>query len=191
VGSDTPDERRKNRSTMYASVLSGGLAGVAYQAQGLCRGVREDSKQFPKMWEAITWQSANEVRLVPAFLMADRVDYRKLVPHRELLSVFKSGPSGAKANWQNQKNLLQEGWSYCMRTDDQRFFKLYFERNALPTTLSEALPQTTYKARWFDPRTGAWSKAGEGTLTSNESGTITLPACPTSADDWGLSLAHD
>jgi hypothetical protein len=123
--------------------------------------------------------------------MADGVDYRQLVPHRELLSVFKSGPPGAKAYWQNQKNLPQEGWSYCLRTDDQRFFKLFFERNVPLPSLSGGLPRTTYKARWFDPRTGAWSKAGDGTLTSDERGQITLPACPTSSDDWGLSLAHD
>ena len=191
IGSDTPDERRKNRATMYASLLSGGLAGVAYQAQGLTRGVRENSKMFPKMWEAVKWQSANEVRLAPAFLMADGVDYRELVPQRELLSVYRSGPPGARAYWQNANNLPQEGWSFCLRTDDRRFFKLYFERKAQLPTLSGAIPGGVYRARWFDPRTGNWSNAGDGTLTSDEKGQITLPAFPTSTDDWGMSLTRN
>jgi hypothetical protein len=76
-----------------------------------------------------------------------------------------------------------------MRTDDKRHFKLYFERNAARPDLSGALPSTAYKAQWFDPRTGAWSEAGAGTITSDAQGRIALPACPTSADDWGLGLS--
>src|ERR1035441_8292330 len=37
VANDTPEERRRNRSTMYSCLLNGGLAGVAYQAMGLTR----------------------------------------------------------------------------------------------------------------------------------------------------------
>lgn len=169
--------------------MSGVCQFGPYLAQGLTRGVREKGKAFPKMWEAIMWPSANEVRLAPAFLMADGVNYQDLVPHRELLSVFKSGPKGARAYWQNAKNLPQEGWAYCMRTDDKRFFKLYFERKAPLPTLSGARPGAAYKAKWFDPRTGAWSNAGAGNLTADAQGIITLPPVPTVTDDWGLSLA--
>ena len=38
VGDGTPEEGRRNRSTMYSCLLNGGLAGVAYQAKGLSRG---------------------------------------------------------------------------------------------------------------------------------------------------------
>jgi len=68
-----------------------------------------------------------------------------------------------------------------MRTEDKKYFKLYFERNAARPDLAGALPNAAYKAQWFDPRTGAWSGAGAGTLTSDVQGRIALPACPTSA----------
>ena len=188
IANDTPEERRRNRSTMYSCLLNGGLAGVAYQAMGLTRGNRENSSTYANMWVSIKWQSANEARLAPAFLMADGVNYQNLAPHRELLSVFK-GDAPAWVGTGPTRVAPQEGWAYCMRTDDKKYFKLYFERNVTRPDLSGALPNTVYKAQWFDPRTGAWSKAGVGTLTSNAQGRIALPACPTSADDWGLSLS--
>jgi len=188
IASDTPEERRRNRSTMYACLLNGGLAGVAHQAMGLTRGNRENSSTYANMWVSIKWQSANEVRLAPAFLMADGANYQDLAPHRELLSVFK-GDAPAWVGTGPTRVAPQEGWAYCMRTDDRKHFKLYFERNVARPDLSGALPNTVYKAQWFDPRTGAWSKAGAGTLTSDAQGRIALPACPTSADDWGLSLS--
>jgi hypothetical protein len=188
IANDTPEERRRNRSTMYACLLNGGLAGVAHQAMGLTRGNRENSSTYVNMWVSIAWQSANEVRLAPAFLMADGVDYQDLVPHRELLSVFK-GDAPAWVGAGPARVAPQEGWAYCMRTEDKKYFKLYFERNAARPDLAGALPNAAYKAQWFDPRTGAWSGAGAGTLTSDVQGRIALPACPTSADDWGLSLS--
>jgi hypothetical protein len=188
IANDTPEERRRNRSTMYSCLLNGGLAGVAHQAMGLTRGNRENSSTYVNMWVSIAWQSANEARLAPAFLMADGVNYQNLAPHRELLSVFK-GDAPAWVGTGPARVAPQEGWAYCMRTDDKRHFKLYFERNVTRPDLSGAIPSTVYKAQWFDPRTGAWNKAGAGTLTSDAQGRIALPACPTSADDWGLSLS--
>ena len=70
------------------------------------------------MWISIRWTSANELRYARDFIMTPAGRYQDLAPHRELLSVFKTG------------NVLQEGWAYCMRTDDKRLFKLYFEKNA-------------------------------------------------------------
>jgi len=131
------------------------------------------------MWEAVKWQSANEVQFASKFLMTHGAKYQDLAPHPELLSVSKTG------NWPT------EGWAFLMRTDDKQLFKLYFQRKAAHSDLSGALPNTAYKAQWFDPRTGAWSKAGDGTLTSDAQGRIALPVCPTSADDWGLSLSRN
>lgn len=177
ISDDTPEERCRNRSTMYSCLLNGGIAGVAYQAKGLTRGNRENSSKFANMWVSIKWKSADEVRLAKAFMMTHGARYQDLAPHRELLSVFKTGDA------------RQEGWAYCMRTDDKTLFKLYFEKNVTRPDLSGALPNAVYKAQWFDPRTGAWSNVGSGTLTSDGQGRIALPACPTSADDWGLSLS--
>jgi hypothetical protein len=179
ISDDTPEERRRNRSTMYSCLLNGGLAGIGYQAKGLTRGNRENSSKFPNMWVAIKWRSADEVRLARDFLMTPAGRYQDLVPHPEFLSVSKTGSA------------QQEGWAYCMRTEDKKLFKLYFEKNAARSDLSGALPHAEYKAQWFDPRTGAWSNVGNGILTADAQGRIVLPACPTSADDWGLSLSRD
>jgi hypothetical protein len=189
VANDTPEEGRRNRGTMYSNLLNGGMAGVAYEAMGLTRGNRENSDRFANMWVSIKWQSANQLRFARDFLMADGTNYQDLVPHRELLSVFKTGNDPAWVGSGAARIAPQEKWAYCMRTDDKKHFKMYFERSASRPDLSGALPKSVYKARWFDPRAGAWSSAGEGTLTSDTQGKIVLPACPTSADDWGLSLS--
>jgi len=189
IPNDSAEERRKSRSTMYSQLLNGALSGVAYQAMGLTRGNREDSKTFVNMWVSIKWQAANEVPLAGRFLMADGIRVQDLVPHRELLSVSRTGVDAKFAHWSDTSKVLQEGWAYCLRTGDRRHFKLYFERNAARPDLSGALPNTAYEAKWFDPRTGEWSKAGDGTLQSDAQGKIALPACPTSIDDWALSLS--
>jgi len=49
------------------------------------------------------------------------------------------------------------------------------------------LPNTTYRAEWFDPRTSQWAKAGDGTLQANFRGWLEPPDFP-SHDDWGLKL---
>jgi hypothetical protein len=188
IPNDSAEERRKSRSTMYAQLLNGALAGAAYQAMGLTRGNREDSKQFVNMWVSITWQAANEVPLAAKFLMDGGVRVQDLVPHRELLSVSKTGETAAFQHWSDTSKILQEGWAYCLRTNDQRNFKLYFERNAQRPDLSGALPGATYRARWFDPRTGAWTSAGANVIKADAQGKIVLPECPSKADDWGLSL---
>jgi hypothetical protein len=103
--------------------------------------------------------------------------YQDLVPHRELLSVFKTG------HW------AVEGWAFLMRTDDKQLFKVYFEKGAAHPDISGARPGTAYQAQWFDPRTGDWTNAGSGTLTSDAQGRIVLPPYPTPGDDWALSLS--
>jgi hypothetical protein len=186
IANDTPEERRRNRSTMYGCLLNGGLAGLANQAMGLTRGNRENSSTYANMWVSIKWESALDLVRARAFIMTHGARYQDLVPHRELLSVFKTG--GDPTSDRDQR---QQGWAYCMRTDDQTLFKLYFERNVTRPDLSGALPNTAYKAQWFDPRTGAWSNVGDGSLTSDGQGRIVLPACPTSEDDWGMSLSRN
>ena len=193
VANDTPEERARNRETMYGCLLSGGLAGVAYEAYGMTRGNRESSDTvkladadnpkghgpFPNMWISVKWQSANEVQFARTFIMTHGAKYQDLVPHRELLSVFKTG------SW------ATEGWAFLMRTDDKQLFKIYFQKYAAHADLSGALPNSSYKARWFDPRKGQWNNVGDGALTSDVQGKITLPNTPSSSEDWGLSLSLD
>lgn len=189
IPNDSAEERRKSRSTMYSQLLNGALAGVAYQAMGLTRGNRENSKQFVNMWVSILWRAAEEVPLAGRFLTAGGVRVQDLAPHRELLSVSKTGTDAKFVHYSDTSKVLQEGWAYCLRTADKRHFKLYFERNAVRPDLSGALPGTTYEAKWFDPRTGEWREAASGALESDGHGRMALPVCPTVTDDWGLSLS--
>jgi hypothetical protein len=46
---------------------------------------------------------------------------------------------------------------------------------------------STYRARWFNPPTGAWLDIGAGTIRASNIGEIALPAFP-DGEDWGLSL---
>jgi hypothetical protein len=204
VATDTPEERAWNRGIMYGSLLSGGLAGVAYEAYGMTRGNREinaDVKRgeatpkpdarplpespswnccsgpFPNMWGAVTWQSAKEVQFAPKFMMTHGAKYQDLAPHPELLSVCKTG------NW------AVAGWAFLMRTDDKQLFKVYFQQKAAHADISGALPNTAYRAQWLDPRTGAWINTGSGTLTSDAQGRLAIPPFPTAGDDWALSLS--
>jgi hypothetical protein len=189
IPNDSPEEARKNRSTMYSQLLNGALAGVAYQAMGLTRGNREDSRQFVNMWVSIKWHSASQAPLAEKFIRAGGVDLKDLVPSRELLSVYKTGESAEYVHWTDTSKLLQEGWSYCMRTGDKRHFKIYFERKVPTPVLSGAMPDAVYAAQWFDPRSGQWSPAAGGTLRADTEGRIQLPPVPSSSDDWGLSLS--
>jgi hypothetical protein len=131
------------------------------------------------MWEAVMWKSANEPQYAARFMLASGARYQELEPHPELLLVAKTG------EWPT------EGWSFLMRTADRRMFKLYFQRKAASANLSGALPNTAYKAQWFDPRTGAWSNAANGSLRSDSQGRIRIPALPTPDEDWALSLSSD
>jgi hypothetical protein len=79
------------------------------------------------------------------------------------------------------------GWAYGAKTAERDLFLLYFEKDCPPAKLSGLLPDTQYRAQWFDPRTGQWSPVGDGVLKANQEGSIQLPNFP-SADDWGLKL---
>jgi len=125
------------------------------------------------------WKSADEPQYTAKFMLASGALYQQLEPHPELLSVAKTG------DWPT------EGWSFLMRTADRRIFKIYFQRKAAHADISGALPNTEYKAQWFDPRTGAWSNAGGGSITSDSQGRIRIPALPNPAEDWALSLASN
>ena len=66
-------------------------------------------------------------------------------------------------------------------------FLLYFEKGCPRSQIRGAKLESVYRARWFDPRTGAWQDAGGGTLRSSAIGTIMVPEFPSDID-WGLQL---
>jgi len=168
------------RSGMYGSVLSGGLAGHIHGAQGLWAGDIEDAAES-KIWDALPWSAGAQMPYLPKFVMSEGAKYQNLVPSQELVTPNQSGPEDGFT-----------GWAYCACTNEKDFFLLYFEKECPKATLSGAISNASYRAHWFNPRTGEWSDAGSGTLTTDASGKIVLPDfpdnSPTSTHDWAMKL---
>jgi len=172
----TEADDRDVRSGIYGSFLSGGFAGHIYGAEGIW-GADIEPGSSPFMWEAFRWNSANQMTHLPAFALSEGRRYADLVPDASLVT-----PNSTPLT----KSFV--GWAYCARTPARDFFLVYFEKDCpAGSRIRGARPQATYEAQWFDPRTGRWSKAGDGRVKSNQWGWIDVPAFP-SADDWGLKL---
>jgi hypothetical protein len=161
------------RGAMYGSLLSGGLAGHIYGADGLWGGDIEPEAQT-RMWESIQWRSGAQMTHLRTFALSEGTRYRDLVPDHGLLTPSRSGPAHGN-----------RGWAYCARTPERDLFMLYFEDGCPPAAVRGALPDRTYGAQWFDPQDGAWIEAGQ--LDSGQLCYIALPAFP-GEGDWALKL---
>jgi hypothetical protein len=161
------------RGAMYGSLLSGGLAGHIYGADGLWGGDIEPEAQT-RMWESIQWRSGAQMTHLRTFALSEGTRYRDLVPDHGLLTPSRSGPAHGN-----------RGWAYCARTPERDLFMLYFEDGCPPAAVRGALPDRTYGAQWFDPQDGAWIEAGQ--LDSGQLCYIALPAFPDEGD-WALKL---
>jgi hypothetical protein len=167
------------RAAMYGSFLSGGLAGHIYGADGLWGGDIEPGA-LHRMWESIQWRSGAQLQHLRTFALSEGRRYQDLVPNAEWVTPNKSGPpSGYSSSAGNR------GWAFCARTPERDLFMLYFEVGCPQAAVRSALPDRTYRAAWFDPRTGEWSDAGQ--WAADQRSYIALPACP-SGEDWGLKL---
>jgi hypothetical protein len=158
---------------MYGSFLSGGFAGHIYGADGLWGGDIEPLAQT-RMWESIEWASGGEMQHLRAFALSEGRRYQDLVPNAEWVTPNKNGPAHGN-----------RGWAFCARTPERDLYLLYFEADTPPASLRSALPDRSYRAKWFDPRTGQWADAG--TLVANQRTYLSLPEKP-SPDDWALKL---
>ena len=174
----TEEDNQNFRSGMYGSFLSGALGGVIYGAEGMWGGnVEPGSKYF--MWDALKFESGNQVRNLLSFASIMGNGYQKLIPHTELILPNKSG-----------HHMGYRGWAYCSATIGKDWLLLYFERECPRATVRGLAPGKTYQLMWFDPRTGEWVKdKNADRVTSNGVGRILLPDFPSDAD-WGLSLVH-
>jgi len=170
-GSEIDD--RWTRSGMYGCFLSGGLAGHIYGAEGIWGANIEDEHPL-KMWDAFQWNSANMFRPFAKFVFSEGLRYRELVPNADLIV-----PNRTQETW------AYDGWSYCARTPDRSLFMVHFEKGCKPICLRGGLHDASYRAQWFNVRTGEWIDAG--VLQSNCLERIALPALP-GDDDWALKL---
>lgn len=165
------------RSGMYGSVLSGGLAGHVYGAEGIWGGDIEPAAPI-HMWEAFQWKSGAEMQHLNTFIFSIGRRYQELVPLADLVSPNKT-----------HNFMSYEGWAYCARTPDKNIFLAYFEKGCPKSEIRGAQLNSIYHAHWFDPRSGKWLKVGDGTVKAGNIGLIRLPDFPGDAD-WGLRLIY-
>jgi Protein of unknown function (DUF4038)/Domain of unknown function (DUF5060) len=173
----TPLDDQYVRSAMYGSVLSGGLAGHVYGAEGIWGADIEPSAPI-KMWDAFQWNSASQMQHLRTFLFSIGKRYQDLVPDADLVAP-------------NKTHVLKgyEGWAYAARTPDQEIFLAYFEKGCPRSLVRGARLMSVYAAHWFDPRNGTWSDVGDSMVKSDVIGEIHLPDFPSDID-WGLSLVY-
>ena len=165
-------------SGMYGSFLSGGLAGHVYGAEGIWGADIEPSAPV-HMWEAFQWSSGAGMRYLRTFAFSIGIHYQDLVPMADLVSPNKTNDI-----------LSYEGWAYCSRTEDKKYFLAFFERGCPKSQIRGAKLNSIYLAQWYNPRDGSWLDAGNGKLVANKIGIISLPDFPDSSD-WGLRLIYD
>jgi hypothetical protein len=165
------------RSAMYGNFLSGGLAGHVYGAEGIWGADIEPVAPI-KMWDAFQWNSAAQMKYLRTFAFSIGKRYQELVPDEDLVVP-------------NKTHIVKgyEGWAYAARTADKKIFLAYFEKGCPRSLVRGAQVMSLYRAQWFDPRKGAWSDVGDGTVRANNIGEISLPDFPTDID-WGLSLTY-
>ncbi len=173
----TEQDDRFVRSGMYGSFLSGGFAGHVYGAEGIWGADIEPAAET-KMWDAFQWRSGSQMQHLRTFALSIGKRYQELVPIADLVSPNKTPVTRG-----------YEGWAYCARTPDKDIFLVYFEKGCPQSQVRGARLWGGYKAEWFDPRTGTWSDAGDGTVRSNQIGVINVPKFP-SDDDWALRLTY-
>jgi hypothetical protein len=172
----TPQDDQYVRSSMYGSVLSGGLAGHVYGAEGIWGADIEPTAPV-HMWDAFQWSSGAQMTHLPEFLLSIGKRYQELVPEDLIVPNRTQVTKG------------YEGWAYAARTPDQKIFLAYFEKGCPRSLLRGAKPEAIYRARWFNPRSGDWVDVGNGTLGADNIGEIRLPAFP-DGEDWGLRLTR-
>ncbi|HEY2012795.1 MAG TPA: DUF4038 domain-containing protein, partial [Bryobacteraceae bacterium] len=165
------------RSAMYGNFLSGGLAGHVYGAEGIWGADIEPTAPV-KMWDAFQWNSATQMRHLRTFAFSIGRRYQDLVPDADLVSPNKTHDLRS-----------YEQWAYCARTPDRQIFLAYFEKGCPRSQIRGARPNSTYRAEWFDPRTGTYRDAGTGRLNSSVIGVIQLVDFPSDID-WGLRLTY-
>jgi len=173
----TPKDEQFVHSGMYGNVLSGGLAGHVYGAEGIW-GADIEAAAPTKMWDAFQWGSGGQMQYLRKFIFSIGTRYQELAPDSGL--VVPSETQFVKA---------YEGWAFAARTPDKKIFMLYFETGCPTSRVRGSLVSSLYRAQWFDPRTGAWSDVGNGVATADNIGEIQLPDFP-SETDWAMSLVY-
>ena len=161
----------------YIGILQG-CRGYTYGAHGLWnfhlgdRKFRAD-RAGAKRWDAaMQLPGSHQMTYMRRFFEDAR--WWELEPHRELVRPWTAGLEAP-----------DEGRAYCAASADRTVVVCYLERRG-PRVRISGLLRRAYRARWFDPRTGAYRAMGEG-VRANRWGRWTAPP-PPNAGDWALVL---
>ncbi len=183
-GGETPPENsaRDNyfaRAMMYGSVLSGGLAGHVHGTAAYdVTSTGEPSGWRPHIWTALQFESGAQMQHLQSFVLSEGARYQEL----ELAS-DDLDPRHAP----NSSDDGLDGWSFMMRTASADFALLYFEHQAVRPRLGGFPAGLRYRWKWFDPRNGRWSDAGE--IVADASGYLETPRFPEGVDQAWQDIA--
>ena len=153
------------RAMVYGSVFSGGLAGHVY-----CTGAYdltssgEPEGWRPYIWTALRYRSGEQMRHLHDFVLSEGAWYQQLAPASADISTRRSASAADTG---------LDGWAFLMRTPDRRFALAYFETKTPRFRLAGFSPGGRYAWRWYDVRTGAWSKARS--VRADAQGTLATP----------------
>lgn len=164
------------RSGMYGSFLSGGFAGYIYGAEGLWGGDIEAEAKY-RMWDALKFESGDQVRHLKAFAEIEGLKRIDLIPDHELLVPNKAGPVNG-----------YRGWAYCAHTPKKDLLLCYLEKGCPRVAMRGLLENAAYAFKWFNPRNGVWrGDHRENVIQVDQLGRAIIPPV-TSDTDWGFAL---
>jgi hypothetical protein len=188
---DGPRDKYFARTQMWGNIFSGGIAGHQYGTvawNSTIEANQPGKSDNVYIWHAMNMDGLKEVQYMEPFMRSEGSRYQNLEPVSDNLN-----PRYSAANKTN--NL--DGRAHMLLTPDKKLCYLYFEGECDKATVSGLLANQTYDAKWYNPRTGAWSDIGSGSLTADGSGVVTMPNFPGGLTqtalntDWAAKLVTD
>lgn len=178
------------RTHMWGNVFSGALVGHQYGTVAWNSTIEGDQEGTDNIniWNCMNWNGLKQVKYLAPFIKSEGGRFQDLVPVSDNLNPRYSAA--------NKKNNL-DGRAHMLLTPDKKLCYLYFEGECDKATVSGLLANQTYDAKWYNPRTGAWSDIGSGSLTADGSGVVTMPNFPGGLTqtalntDWAAKLVTD
>ena len=182
-GGETPEpnSQRDNyfsRAQMYGSLLSGGLAGHVHGTAAYdITSTGEPSGWRPHFWTALEYESGSQMQHLQHFVLSEGSRYQKLdLASRDLAT--RKAPDAIDDGL--------DGWSFMMRTPEADLALLYFEHEAVRTSIRGFLPNAAYQWIWYNPRTGKWLNPLR--IKTDRAGHLQSPPFPEKQNDWAAKL---
>ncbi len=178
---DSQEDHLNFRSSLYGSILSGGLGGNLAGFEAGWSGNVEPEETPYKIWDTMTFPASEQTAYYRDFLLSEGLRYQELIPNPDLLFPSKAGHY---TGWR--------GWAYSAATKKRDLIFGYTEKDCPRVRLRGLRPYDIYEISFFNPRTGEWlEKTYE--LEANCFGSILLPDEPDELD-WAFKakkLNHD